>query len=88
MKVMNALEPIVFQIFNLDFLNKNKLTCTCDRCQSDIIALALNRLPTRYVATEEGNVYIKALFTDQQLNTDIVRELSNAVTTVKESPNH
>lgn len=85
---MNALEPIVFQIFKHEFINKNKLTCTCERCQSDIIALALNRLPTRYVATEAGNVYVKALFTNNQLSSDIVRELSHASAIVKDSPNH
>lgn len=88
MKIVNALEPIVFQIFKDDFLNKNKLACTCERCQFDIVALALNSLPSRYVATEEGNVYIKALFSNQQLSSDIVRELSKAATLVQKKPNH
>lgn len=85
---MNALEPIIFQIFKNDFLNRNKLVCFCERCQFDIIALALNSLPSRYVVTEEGSIYVKALFFDQQLSSDVVRELSKAANLVKEKPNH
>lgn len=30
--------------------------CGCDRCRDDVIVFALNRLPPRYVAAEEGEV--------------------------------
>ena len=30
------------------YLCDNKISCYCDRCQADIIALTLNRLPPRY----------------------------------------
>jgi competence protein ComFB len=87
-KVVNALEPVVFQIFKDEFLKNTILACSCERCQLDIIALALNRLPARYVVTDQGNVYVKALYAERQLTSDVIRELSKAALIVQEKPNH
>jgi competence protein ComFB len=86
--VVNAIEPVVFQIFTDEFLKNTTLACSCERCQLDIIALALNRLPARYVVTEQGNVYVKALYAERQLTSDVIRELSNAALVVQGKPNH
>jgi competence protein ComFB len=87
-KVVNAIEPVVFQIFKDEFLRNTTLVCLCDRCQLDIIALALNRLPARYVVTDQGNVFVKALYAERQLISDVIRELSKAALVVQANPNH
>jgi competence protein ComFB len=87
-RVVNAIEQVVFQIFKDEFLKNTTLSCPCERCQLDIVALALNRLPPRYVVTEQGNIYVKALYAERQLISDVIRELSNAALIVQERPNH
>jgi competence protein ComFB len=87
-RIINAMEQVVSQIFKDEFLKNTKPTCSCEHCQLDIIALALNRLPPRYVVTEEGNVYIRALYAERQLTSDVIRELSKAALLVQEKPNH
>jgi competence protein ComFB len=87
-RVVNAIEQVVFQIFKDEFLKNTTLSCPCERCQLDIIALALNRLPPRYVVTEQGNIYVKALYAERQLISDVIRELSTAALIVQKKPNH
>lgn len=30
--------------------------CTCEKCLEDVMAIALNRLPPRYVSTDKGSI--------------------------------
>lgn len=69
-------------------LEKEELDCTCEKCIEDVMALTLNNLPPKYVATEKGIVYEKINQFDIQFNADIVRELTNAIKKVKENPRH
>lgn len=39
-----------------DYLRQNTLTCSCERCQADILALALNHLPARYYVSLRGEI--------------------------------
>jgi competence protein ComFB len=41
--------------------------CGCEICQADVLVFALNRLPARYVASQEGRV-ITELNLDKQQN--------------------
>ena len=41
--------------------------CGCETCQADVLVYALNRLPARYVASQEGRV-ITELNLDKQQN--------------------
>jgi len=41
--------------------------CGCETCQADVLVFALNRLPARYVASQEGRV-ITELNLDKQQN--------------------
>ncbi|MGQ9556896.1 MAG: late competence development ComFB family protein [Desulfurispora sp.] len=62
--------------------------CTCQRCQEDIMALALNYLPPHYVATEKG--YILTNVHLQQLGgrTAVLAQLCHAAHRVMENPRH
>jgi competence protein ComFB len=57
----------------------------CDETmQSDIIAIALNRLPPKYVSTAKGEVFVKTQ-TRLQVEPDVYRELSLAIEKVTQS---
>lgn len=63
--------------------------CRCDRCRNDVLAIALNSLRGRYVASEEGDIRAAvATQADRQLRADVIRALLSAKETVREHPHH
>lgn len=62
--------------------------CTCEQCQNDIIAHALNHLPPRYSVSSKGELYTKAGAMGLQCSADIMSAISQAVVAVKEHPRH
>ncbi|WNQ13501.1 late competence development ComFB family protein [Paenibacillus aurantius] len=49
-----------------------------EKCQSDAMAIVLNRIPPKYVSTPKGEIYSKTRL-GKQLETDILRELAEAL---------
>jgi len=62
--------------------------CSCSKCVNDILAIALNSLPTKYVTTDVGKQYIQLNSYKKQFETDVVAALIKACQIVKESPRH
>ena len=62
--------------------------CSCPRCVYDILALALNSLPTRYVTTDVGKQFIQLNSYKKQFETDVISALIKACQVVKDSPRH
>lgn len=88
MTLVNVTETFVQSIFADDFSQKYRFACDCTQCRDDILAIALNRLPSRYVSTDRGISYVKAEFFSQQVYLDIIRELTIAAEMVGSRPNH
>jgi competence protein ComFB len=88
MALYNVTEALVRTVFEDAYLRKGRLVCDCPQCVDDILAIALNRLPSRYVATDVGNVYVKAQYFDPQLQSDVLRELAVAANIVGQNPRH
>ena len=88
MPVFNVNETLVRQLLEDDFVKTGRLVCACQRCQDDIVALALNGLPTRYAVSAAGEAYYKSDFLSSQLQSDVLRELTLAVATVGDYPHH
>ncbi len=86
--VYNVTETMVRELFANAFLNNRSLACNCAQCHDDILAMALNHLPTRYVATDKGQAYAKAQYFDPQLQSDVLRELELAAEHVGLHPRH
>ena len=59
-----------------EYLPKSNLPCKCERCQADIIAFALNRLPPRYYVSLKGEVMTHF---ESQMVPDRARVLSEVV---------
>jgi len=62
--------------------------CKCDKCRRDIYTLSLNNLRPYYVATTLGKIMAKLESTKQQVETDIIVEVTKAIGKVNSSPNH
>lgn len=63
-------------------------TCKCQKCISDIKAIALNNLKPLYVVTEKGIIYSKLKELSIQFKTDVVSELTKAIEVVSKNPKH
>lgn len=86
--VLNAMEPIVADMFENHFLKPELMKCACDKCKLDVLLLALNHLPPRYTSTQAGEAYIKAQYMEPQLQSDVLQELARAVQVIERNPNH
>ncbi|WP_161793306.1 late competence development ComFB family protein [Cohnella kolymensis] len=86
--IVNAMEPIVKNFFQDQFLKPGILKCHCSKCQLDILLLALNQLTPRYTSTTQGEAYIKAIYMNAQMQSDVLKELTKAVSVIEANPNH
>ena len=62
--------------------------CDCPTCTNDVLALALNSLPNKYVATDKGRLHLLLEIYKKQYETDIIAALTRASVRVKVSPRH
>ena len=82
-EVINIMEAIVLE--KLDSVLSRFQCCRCDRCKKDIVALALNKLPPRYMVVSDGQ---SPPDVDPQLNAQIVTAMIQAVIKVRAKPRH
>ena len=82
----NMMEIFMEQLFDD---RKDQIDCcTCPECRNDIIALALNQLPPRYVCTHKGELLSKVEQLAKQNRADAMTALTQAAEKVKEFPRH
>ncbi len=62
--------------------------CSCPLCYNDVLALALNNLPTKYVTTDEGKQFLRLEMYKKQYETDVLAALTRACVRVKAAPRH
>jgi competence protein ComFB len=72
----------------LSLVMERMKVCTCKTCTNDVLALALNSLPTKYVTTDAGKQYFQLDVYKKQYETDILAALTKACVRVKASPRH
>lgn len=87
MKVKNYMEDVVDRMLPKVLESYNE-ACKCQRCISDIKAIALNQLPPKYVATEAGEVYTKVNELSVQFEADAITALVMAIKKVSQAPRH
>lgn len=82
----NIMEDVVEEQYNAI---KDRLdACSCEQCHSDIVALALNNLPPRYISTISGLTFSKVASAKVQFQADVQAALIRAAQIVKQSPRH
>ena len=82
----NIMEDYV--IVMLDQILENLDCCKCEKCRLDIASYALNRLPSKYVATTQGELMTKLCEFDNQFETRVMAEITRASEKIKKNPRH
>lgn len=86
MALVNVIEKIVDE--KLEEMLQNESCCKCERCLEDMKAIALNKLPAKYVSTHNGELFTKLDSTLRQKVVDINVAVSNAIACVSQNPSH
>ena len=84
--VVNCMEIWVEEY--MEILLEKLDCCKCDKCKRDIFTLAVNNLKPYYVATTLGTIMAKIESTKQQVETNIVVEVTKAINKINSNPNH
>jgi competence protein ComFB len=84
--LLNVTEKLVFEYVD-EIMGKLKV-CNCPTCKNDVIALALNSLPQKYVTTHAAKQFLLLDTYRKQYETDIISALTKACVRVKVSPRH
>jgi competence protein ComFB len=85
-KLKNYMEELV--INKTSELLKIMNICDCEKCRLDIMAIALNELPTKYVVSEKGELYTKLNELEQQFEIDVETAIIKAAVLVSKNPKH
>ena len=72
----------------IDQVMQAEHSCMCQKCRLDVMALALNTLPPKYVATEHGSTYETFRMSMMQNRVDIYQAIFEAIQHVKAHPRH
>ena len=86
MALVNVMEKVVDD--KLEEMLKTEECCKCERCLEDMKAIALNKLPAKYVSTHNGELFSKLDSTLRQSAVDINVAVSNAIACVSKNPSH
>jgi len=62
--------------------------CSFSRCLLDVLALALNTLPPKYVVTNIGNAVTNVDLDSSQWKANVTMAICNAINVVKDRPRH
>lgn len=82
----NFMEDVVAKLLEKDLQDSD--VCHCEKCRMDIMALALNSLPTAYTVTTRGEIFAAIDSTYLQNRVDAEIAVLNAIEMVKASPKH
>jgi competence protein ComFB len=86
MALYNVMEEVVRDVL-MQYKDHLQLNCLCERCLNDIMAIALNELPPRYITNEEYGPYVRAAHVaDRQGETNIILIVTKAAAFVSKNP--
>ena len=86
-RVVNIMEEILTPELILDALKSND-TCTCSRCQADVKALMLTRLPPIYIVADNTAVPMLLTYYHNKFRVAVLSQSIRACMDVKEHPSH
>ena len=86
MALYNVMEQVVHDVL-VQYKDQLQLVCQCERCLDDIMAIALNELPPRYIANGDYGPYVRAEHVaDRQGATNIILIVAKAAAQVSKDP--
>ena len=86
LEIKNYMEECVEEM--ADEIIKENGCCDCERCRLDVMAIALNHLPAKYIVTKTGERYMKMALLRDQIHVDVVTEITKAAQIVKANQRH
>ena len=87
MELKNYTEDIVLK--NLDaVLAQYPDCCKCEHCTTDIVVLALNHLPPKYISTHKGTIYARIDEMAAENSIEIIEQIAKAIEIVSRHPHH
>lgn len=86
MALVNMMERFVDE--RLEDLLRSEDCCKCERCIEDMKAIALNKLPAKYVSTHNGELFSKLDSTIRQNTVDLNFTVASAIEAVAKNPSH
>lgn len=87
----NYVEVAVAEVFDdvlAELRKSNPDLCGCERCREDVMAVALNRLPPKYIASDKGEVFTSVDFSRVGGKAEIIANLIPAFKLVGKRPRH
>lgn len=85
MVLVNVMEELVVSKLDATLMRFN--CCKCNKCKKDIAALALNRLPAKYIVIDENDT-VKRKEAEDKYASDVTGALVQAILAVKKEPRH
>lgn len=82
----NLMEDYVILV--LDQLIDDLHCCSCQQCRLDIASYALNRLPSKYVATTQGELMSRLCEFDNQFEATVMATITKAAEVIGKNPRH
>ena len=86
MSIINVMEAFVGE--RLEEMLKTENCCKCERCKDDMKAIALNKLPAKYVSSHNGELFSKLDSMIRQNSVDINIAIAAAIDAVSKRPSH
>lgn len=86
MSIINVMEAFVAERIEARLANEN--CCKCERCMDDMKAIALNKLPAKYVSSHNGELFSKLDASIRQNAVDINIAVTAAIDAVSKRPSH
>jgi competence protein ComFB len=86
-RLKNYMELLVEELLP-GVIAKEQEICKCEKCILDIKAIALNRLPAKYIVSELGEIYRRYDELGRQLEIDAIEAITRAIELVKKHPKH
>lgn len=85
MVLVNLMEELVISRLESTLMRFN--CCKCNKCKKDIAAIALNKLPPRYVVMKQNDNTKKAK-AEEEFGSTVTGALVQAIMLVKKEPRH
>ncbi len=84
---LNVMEQVLMRQ-DLESILKKHGVCTCPRCMSDVCALVLTGLPSKYVVTDKDSISPLISYYENKHKVQILAQLMMACDKVRERPRH
>ena len=86
-RFVNVMEQLLMRQ-DLDAVLKQHGVCPCPRCMSDVCALALTGLPSKYVVTSKDSISPLLSYYENKYTIPVLTEMMKACNKVRENPRH